>query len=100
MKNYRLDYIKNPDLSRCEALGRYICETKDTVRGAAKVFGISKSTVHKDITKNLKRENPTLYYQVEKILQINKQQRHIRGGLATKHKYDVLKQHNTKISSQ
>lgn len=84
-------YLQNPNLSRCEAVGRYIAETKDTVRGAAKVFGISKSTVHKDIVKSLKNENYTLYCQVAEVLQINKQERHIRGGIATRDKYQSLR---------
>jgi len=80
-------YIQNVNLSRSEALGRYIADTGDTVRGAAKVFGVSKSTVHKDITRVLKQENYALYCQVAEILKINKQERHIRGGLATRDKY-------------
>lgn len=87
-------YMQNVNISRCEALGRYITDSKDTVRGAAKVFGISKSTVHKDITKNLRAENYALYCQVAEILKINKQERHIRGGLATRDKYINLKKHN------
>ncbi|MBE6894460.1 MAG: stage III sporulation protein D [Ruminococcaceae bacterium] len=84
-------YLQNPNLSRCEAVGRYIAETGDTVRGAAKVFGVSKSTVHKDIVKSLKNENYTLYCQVAEVLQINKQERHIRGGIATRDKYEHLR---------
>ena len=87
-------YTKIPqytNLSRCEAIGRYIAETGDTVRGAAKHFRVSKSTVHKDITKTLKQENLTLYLQVAQILKIHKQERHIRGGLATKDKYLQLR---------
>lgn len=84
-------YINNVNLSRCEQLGRYISETGDTVRGAAKVFGISKSTVHKDLTKCLKNENRSLYEQVSVVLQKNKAERHIRGGLATRYKYSHIK---------
>ena len=84
-------YLQDVNISRCEALGRYIADTKDTVRGAAKVFGVSKSTVHKDITKNLKQENFALYCQVAEILKINKQERHIRGGIATRDKYLSIK---------
>lgn len=87
-------YIQNVNLSRSEALGRYIADTGDTVRGAAKMFGVSKSTVHKDITKNLKQENYALYCQVAEILKVNKQERHIRGGLATRDKYLGLKHSN------
>ena len=68
-------------------LGRYIIENRTTVRGAAKNFGISMSTVHKDVSERLKQEDPELYSQVKDILEINKQERHIRGGLATKRKY-------------
>ena len=84
-------YLQNIHLSRCEALGRYIADTGDTVRGTAKVFGISKSTVHKDITRNLRQENYALYCQVASVLKINKQERHIRGGIATRDKYLGLK---------
>ncbi|HRR75687.1 MAG: sporulation transcriptional regulator SpoIIID [Ruminococcus sp.] len=75
-----------PD-QRAVILGRYILENKTTVRAAAKIFGISKSTVHKDVTERLKSEDPELYAQVKDILEINKQERHIRGGLATRKKY-------------
>ena len=68
-------------------LGRYIIENKTTVRVAAKHFGISKSTVHKDVSERLRTEDPELYGRVKDILEINKQERHIRGGLATKRKY-------------
>jgi len=68
-------------------LARYIIDTKDTVRGAAKQFGISKSTVHKDVSQRLKSINMTLYMEVRKILDENKAERHIRGGMATKLKY-------------
>lgn len=72
---------------RCEKLANYIIENKSTVREAAKKFGISKSTVHKDVTEKLSKVNFALYAEVEKILQINKQERHLRGGEATKRKY-------------
>ena len=72
---------------RCVLLGRYIAGQRATVRTTAKVFGISKSTVHKDVSENLKKVNPQLYKQVKKILEINKQERHIRGGIATRKKY-------------
>lgn len=71
-------------------LGRYITENKTTVRAAAKNFGISKSTVHKDVSERLRAEDPELYAQVKDILEINKQERHIRGGLATKRKYAAI----------
>ena len=66
---------------------KYIVETKDTVRGAAKKFGISKSTVHKDVSERLKKINPELAKKVRVVLDENKAERHIRGGLATKRKY-------------
>lgn len=68
-------------------LGRYITQNKATVRGAAQKFGVSKSTVHKDVTGRLKAINPALYTEVRQILDTNKSERHIRGGLATKNKY-------------
>ena len=72
---------------RAVELGEYILENRTTVRGAAKKFGISKSTVHKDVSERLKRVNPRLYREVKDILEINKAQRHIRGGIATRMKY-------------
>lgn len=68
-------------------LAVYIVETGATVRTAAKHFGISKSTVHKDLSNRLPKYNKTLYTQVRQILDTNKAQRHIRGGIATKNKY-------------
>ena len=68
-------------------LAVYIIETRTTVRDAAKKFGISKSTVHKDISERLPQFNRTLYTQVKEVLEGNKAQRHIRGGLATRRKY-------------
>ncbi len=76
---------------RAIKLGEYIAEHKVTVRCAAKVFGISKSTVHKDVSERLKSANLILYHEVQKILSINKAQRHIRGGDATKNKYARMK---------
>ena len=72
---------------RCETLAVYIIENKATVRAAAKKFGISKSTVHKDLSERLPQFNRTLYLQVKLILEENKAQRHIRGGIATRKKY-------------
>ncbi|HAE51952.1 MAG: sporulation transcriptional regulator SpoIIID [Ruminococcus sp.] len=72
---------------RAVVLGQYIVENRATVRSAAGKFGVSKSTVHKDVSERLKTENPALYSQVKDILEINKRERHIRGGLATKRKY-------------
>ena len=68
-------------------LAHYIIDSKDTVRGAAKVFGISKSTVHKDVSERLLKINPALAVEVRKILDENKAERHLRGGMATKLKY-------------
>ena len=68
-------------------LACYIIENKATVRGAAQKFGISKSTVHKDISERLPQFNRVLYLQVKEILEVNKAQRHIRGGIATRKKY-------------
>ena len=70
----------------CE-LAVYIIETGATVRAAARHFGISKSTVHKDITERLLAISPTLAGNVRKVLDVNKQERHIRGGFATREKY-------------
>ena len=70
----------------CE-LAVYIIENKATVRAAAKKFGISKSTVHKDLSERLRGYNMTLYTQVKDILEQNKAERHIRGGEATRRKY-------------
>ncbi len=72
---------------RAVNLAHYIIDSKDTVRGAAKKFGISKSTVHKDIAERLKKINPALARDVRVILDENKAERHIRGGMATKRKY-------------
>lgn len=75
---------------RAIILGEYIVEYKATVRAAAKQFGISKSTVHTDVSERLKRYDPVLYKQVREVLDINKSERHIRGGLATKEKYSKI----------
>ena len=74
---------------RAVKLGEYIFQNKTTVRKAAKAFGVSKSTVHKDVSERLKGINPELYRSVKKVLEINKAQRHIRGGYATKQKYEM-----------
>ena len=72
---------------RARELAVYIIETGATVRSAAKYFGISKSTVHKDISQRLQAYNPSLYEQVRHVLDRNKQERHIRGGIATRRKF-------------
>ena len=77
---------------RAVALAQYIIDSKDTVRGAAKKFGVSKSTVHKDLSERILKINPVLAAQVRVILDENKAERHIRGGMATKLKYDHMKE--------
>ncbi len=76
---------------RCVILGKYIVQNNATVRAAARQFGISKSTVHQDITTKLEKTNASLYNEVKAVLDKNKQERHIRGGEATKKKYKELK---------
>ena len=72
---------------RAERLAQYIIENRTTVRAAARKFAVSKSTVHKDISERLPRFNRSLYLQVKEVLDVNKAQRHIRGGIATRRKY-------------
>ena len=72
---------------RAERLAQYIIENRTTVRAAAQKFGISKSTVHKDLSERLPQFNRVLYQQVKEVLEVNKAQRHIRGGIATRKKY-------------
>ena len=79
--------MREEQWGRAVILGEYILDTGATVRAAAKVFKISKSTVHKDVTERLRHENPQLYRQVKTVLEKNKQERHIRGGMATRRKY-------------
>ena len=85
-----MDDIKGRD--RCEVLADYVIETGATVRAAALRFGISKSTIHKDLAYKLKYINPALYSSVKEILEYNKSERHLRGGEATKRKYLKKKQ--------
>jgi putative DeoR family transcriptional regulator, stage III sporulation protein D len=80
------DYIEERTLE----IANYIIETKATVREAAKVFKVSKSTVHKDVSERLPKLNPIVYEEVRKILEKNKAERHIRGGFATKMKYKTM----------
>ena len=75
---------------RCVILGEYMVEQQATVRSTAQAFGISKSTVHKDVTQSLKGVNKALYAEVQKLLYKNKQERHLRGGEATRLKYSEL----------
>lgn len=88
--------MKTQPNNRAVILGQYIIENKATVRAAAQKFGISKSTVHKDVSERLSKIEPNLYAQVKDILEINKQERHIRGGMATKIKYQELALRNSK----
>ena len=81
---------------RAITLGNYIIEHDATVRQAAKDFNISKSTVHKDVSERLKAISPQLYQQVKQVLEKNKSERHIRGGMATKSKYERLKERESK----
>ena len=78
---------------RAVEIAKYIIDNNATVRQTARQFGISKSTVHKDVTERLSQVNPTLAREARKVLDVNKSERHIRGGLATREKY--LHQHVT-----
>lgn len=80
------DYISE----RVLAIGAYIVDTGATVRQAAEVFKCSKSTVHKDLSQRLPDINHAMYEQVKKVLDLNKAERHIRGGMATKKKYQRI----------
>ena len=84
--NYNEKFTGQYD-ERAIELGRYIAETSSTVRATGKKFGVSKSTVHTDVTVRLRKINPALYDEVRRVLQKNKEERHIRGGIATKEKY-------------
>jgi putative DeoR family transcriptional regulator (stage III sporulation protein D) len=77
------DYIEK----RAVELAQYIIENNATVRKTAKMFNISKSTVHKDVHERLRRVNPVLYKEAQAVLEMNKAERHIRGGMATREKY-------------
>ena len=79
--------MKGDPEERAAAVGRYIVDHSATVRAAAVVFGVSKSTVHKDLQDRLPQFNRSLYLQVKEVLEVNKAQRHIRGGMATRKKY-------------
>lgn len=87
MRNYSID-------ERACRLAHYIVDSKDTVRGAASKFGVSKSTVHKDVSERLLKINPVLAGEVREILDENKAERHIRGGMATKMKYSHMKEND------
>ncbi len=79
--------MENHIEERACQLAVYMIENKATVRAAAKKFGVSKSTVHKDLSQRLPQYNRSLYEQVKVVLETNKAQRHIRGGMATRRKY-------------
>lgn len=79
--------MKQHIIIRSIKLADYILKTKATVRDVSKVYGVSKSTVHKDVTERLKQIDLDKYYEVQEILDFNLSERHIRGGLATKEKY-------------
>lgn len=81
--------IKQPCVTseRCVVIGNYIVETGSTVRAAAKHFGYCKSTIHNEVTKVLKKTNKAVYNNVQRVLQKNKEERHLRGGEATKQLY-------------
>ena len=85
MKGYSIE-------ERAIELAHYIIDSKDTVRGAAKKYGVSKSTVHKDLSERILKINPALAVEVRKILDENKAERHIRGGMATKIKYEHIRE--------
>ena len=87
--NEQRNYMQNIDQKeRCEILAEYFIDHQSTVREAAKIFSISKSTVHKDVTERLEEINPDLAKEVKTVLEKNKSERHIRGGMATKLKYE------------
>ncbi len=81
---------------RCEILAQHIVQSGDTVREAAKAFGLSKSTVHKDVTEKLEHVNPSLFGAVREVLDVNKSVRHLRGGEATKRRYQKIREKNIK----
>ncbi len=83
--------MKGMPEERTVLAAEYIIENGATVRAAAKKFGVSKSTVHKDVSERLKKINPALFLEVKAVLEKNKQERHIRGGNATKEKYAKLR---------
>ena len=86
-----MSFLVDDDVRRCELLGRHLAEKGGTVRSVALLYGVSKSTVHKDVTERLKIINRPLYDEVRKVLDENKAERHLRGGEATKRKYEKEK---------
>ena len=91
--------LKGLPEERAVMLAEYIIENNATVRCAAKAFGISKSTVHKDVTQRLKQISSALYRDCQAVLQTNKSQRHIRGGLATREKYALIKARTERLDA-
>ena len=85
---------------RAILLAEYIIDNNATVRSAAAVFGVSKSTVHKDVSQRLKAVSPLLYERCRKVLDTNKSQRHIRGGLATREKYADIRQRKKQVATR
>ena len=90
--------LKGNTTLRAISLAEHIVQSKETVRKTAGKFGISKSTVHKDVTERLKKINPQLYKEVSLVLKQNKEERHLRGGEATKLKYINMKREKNKHS--
>ncbi len=86
----------NEEQKREEVFAQYIIDNRATVRKAAGIFNVSKSTVHKDVTSKLKQSNYAMYCKVRKILEKNKSERHLRGGNATKLKYSKMKEEKIK----
>lgn len=82
------DYIER----RVLEISQYMLESKGTVRQTARIFGVSKSTVHKDLTERLPRINDAMFQKVREVLEVNKAERHIRGGEATRKKYSEWKE--------
>ena len=85
-----MPYMNKRIINRVIEEGKYMLETGKTVRELALIFGISKSTIHKDMTERLPKINPTIAEQTQNILELNKAERHIRGGKATKLKYKAI----------
>ncbi len=83
--------MRDDIIERCKTLAEYITKTGCTVRKAAKIFAVSKSTVHKDVSERLKYIDENLYNETKKILELNFSERHLRGGKATKIKYEKMK---------
>ena len=92
------DFLKDYIEERALEIASYIIENQAPVRQTARQFGVSKSTIHKDVTDRLSQINPQLAKEARKVLDFNKQERHIRGGLATREKY--LHLHETSLHSE